>query len=79
MSKPKETERVPNYVTRHSIDAPEGLTLWVESVGSGRVWLGLTDDSETVQTYSAVPVDELRYLADAFSAVVARLEREEQQ
>jgi phage gp36-like protein len=66
-------------VTRYSIDAPEGLTLWLESVGSGSVWLGLTDDSETVQTYSAVPVAEIRYLADALSAVVARLEREEEQ
>jgi hypothetical protein len=43
------------------------------------VWLGLTDDSETVQTYTAVPVAELRRVADALTAVVERLEREEEQ
>jgi len=69
---------VSNYVTRHSVYVAEELTLWVEESESG-VWLGLTDDSETVQTYTAVPLADLRRAADALAAVVARLEREEQQ
>ena len=67
-----------NYVTRHSVWVAEELTLWVEESESG-VWLGLTDDSETVQTYSAVPLADLRRAAEGLAAVVARLEREEQQ
>ena len=66
-----------NYVTRHSVSVTEDLTLWVEETEYG-VWLGLTDDSETVQTYTAVPLADLRRAADALSAVVARLEREEE-
>jgi hypothetical protein len=53
----------------------EELTLWVEESESG-VWLGLTDDSETVQTYTAFPLADLRRAADTLTAVVERLERE---
>ena len=67
-----------NYVTRHSIYVAEELTLWVEQSESG-VWLGLTDDSETVQTYTAIRLSDLRRAADGLAAVVARLEREEEQ
>jgi hypothetical protein len=53
------------------------LTLWVgETVYV--VSLGLTDDSETVQTYSALPLTDLRRVSEGLAAVVARLEREEE-
>ncbi len=67
-----------NYVTRHSVWVAEELTLWVEESESG-VWLGLTDDSETVQTYTAIRLSDLRRAADSLTAVVERLEREEEQ
>jgi hypothetical protein len=62
-----------DYTTRYTIEAPGGMQLWVESDGV-TVWLGLTDDDETVQSYWAAPVADLRRTSDALAAVVARLE-----
>jgi hypothetical protein len=59
------------------VSVAEELTLWVEETEYG-VWVGMTDDSETVQTYSAVPLAELRRVCDALAAIAARLEREEE-
>ena len=64
-------------VVRYSIRLAEEETLWLETAGGG-VWLGLTAAGETLETMYTVPLADLRRAAESLTAVVARLEREEQ-
>ena len=67
-----------NYVTRHSVWVSEEATLWVETTEGG-LWLGLTVEEEERQTLYTVTLADLRRVSEGLAAVVARLEREEEQ
>ena len=82
MSRAKQTEAV--YRTAHSLYLGAELELSVEqhSVAEG-YWLTIREThgqegAEELASYVSVPLEQLRRAADAFSAVVARLEREEE-
>jgi ribulose bisphosphate carboxylase small subunit len=74
---------VSMYLTRHSLYVGAGLYLYVEQhSGHAGYGVGLEDpDSEELGThsYTLLTLADLRRAADALAAVVARLEREEQQ
>ena len=82
MSKTEQTAAV--YRTSHSLYLGAELELSVEqhSVAEG-YWLAVREtegsDGTELYSYTAVPLDQLRRAADALSAIVARLEREEEQ
>ena len=65
-------------VVRYSLWLAEEETLWLETAGGG-VWLGLTVGEDTLSTLYTVSLADLRRAAEGLAAVVARLEREEQQ
>jgi hypothetical protein len=71
------------YRTRHSLYVGAGLYLYVEQhAGHSGYSVGLEDpDSEELGThsYTLLTLTDLRRAAESLTAVVARLEREEEQ
>ena len=70
-----------NYVSRHTVCVGTELELYVEQQ-AGHYWLGARHTAEPESeliTYGALSLAQLRRAADALAAVVARLEREEEQ
>jgi hypothetical protein len=72
------------YRTRHSLYLGAELELYVEQHSAcAGYWLGVRETDATdpaeLASYTAVSLELLRRAADSLAAVVARLEREEQQ
>ena len=76
-------ERAVTYLTTHSLYLGSELELYVQQhSGHSGYWLGVREtegaDPTELAGYTAVDLAQLRRAADALTAVVQRLEREEE-